>query len=135
MIMDDDECGDLRAILFKTSYFLSSYSPSWHSAFHDAESLIRFVDRLRHLSGGKPVGIKLCVGDPVEFAQIVHASIRTGIYLDFITVDGGEGGTGAAPPEYRFVRRGLSDVHTLSFCAVTTWGPPCRKDCIWCIIC
>merc|ERR1719197_1697872 len=59
-----------------------------------------FVQRLRELSGGKPVGFKLCVGRPKEFAAVVRAMLETNIYPDFITVDGGEGGTGAAPPEW-----------------------------------
>ena len=44
--------------------------------------------------GGKPVGFKICIGDPREFMAIVKAMIQTGIYADFIVVDGGEGGTG-----------------------------------------
>ena len=59
-----------------------------------------FIAQLRELSGGKPVGFKLCVGDPREFMGIVKAMIQTGIYADFIVVDGGEGGTGAAPLEF-----------------------------------
>ena len=55
---------------------------------------------LRKLSGGKPVGIKLCIGHPWEFISIVKAMVQTGIHLDFITVDGSEGGTGAAPVEF-----------------------------------
>jgi len=59
-----------------------------------------FVQRLRELSGGKPVGFKLCVGRPKELAAVVRAMLETGCYPDFVTVDGGEGGTGAAPPEF-----------------------------------
>lgn len=55
---------------------------------------------LRQLSGGKPVGIKLCIGHPWEFVSIVKAMVETGIQLDFVTVDGSEGGTGAAPVEF-----------------------------------
>lgn len=55
---------------------------------------------LRRWSGGKPVGFKLCVGNPVEVVEIVQAMLDTGITPDFITVDGGEGGTGAAPLEF-----------------------------------
>jgi glutamate synthase domain-containing protein 2 len=55
---------------------------------------------LRHRSGGKPVGFKLCIGNPYEFFAICKAMLETGISPDFITVDGGEGGTGAAPQEY-----------------------------------
>ncbi len=75
-------------------------SPPSHSAFSTPEELVAFVDQLRDLSGGKPVGIKLCVGLPHEFMGIVQAMIASGSGPDFITVDGGEGGTGAAPPEF-----------------------------------
>ncbi len=75
-------------------------SPPRHSAFSDPDSMLHFVQKLRDGSGGKPVGIKLCVGDKLEFRAICEAMVRTSIMLDFITVDGGEGGTGAAPLEY-----------------------------------
>lgn len=75
-------------------------SPSYHKAFSDARGLLRFVVRLRELSGGKPVGFKLCIGDTEEFTEICRAMVATGLRPDFITVDGGEGGTGAAPPEF-----------------------------------
>jgi len=76
------------------------FSPSNHTAFSDAEGLLRFVAKLRELSGGKPTGFKLCVGLPHEFEDICKAMVRTNILPDFITVDGGEGGTGAAPLEF-----------------------------------
>ena len=63
-------------------------------------ALLNFVARLRKLSGGKPVGFKLCIGNPAEFLGICKAMIETGITPDFITVDGAEGGTGAAPVEF-----------------------------------
>ncbi len=75
-------------------------SPPSHSAFSTPLELMHFVKRLRELSGGKPVGIKLCIGRRSEFLAICKAMIETGIYVDFITVDGGEGGTGAAPQEF-----------------------------------
>ena len=75
-------------------------SPFEHSAFSTPEELMHFIGRLRDLSGGKPVGFKLCMGYGEEFMALVHAMIETGIHPDFITVDGGEGGTGAAPPEF-----------------------------------
>ena len=56
--------------------------------------------QLRELSGGKPVGFKLCLGSRREFMAICKAMLKTGITPDFITVDGGEGGTGAAPLEF-----------------------------------
>ena len=76
------------------------FSPTYHKAFSTPLELCAFIARLRELSGGKPVGFKLCVGDPREFAGIVKAMLQTGIYADFIVVDGGEGGTGAAPLEF-----------------------------------
>jgi glutamate synthase domain-containing protein 2 len=75
-------------------------SPARHSAFANPRELMLFVRKLRGLSGGKPVGFKLCVGRPKEFAALVRAMLETGVAPDFITVDGGEGGTGAAPPEF-----------------------------------
>jgi glutamate synthase domain-containing protein 2 len=55
---------------------------------------------MRELSGGRPVGFKLCIGNKHEFVAICKAIIETKIYPDFITIDGGEGGTGAAPVEF-----------------------------------
>jgi glutamate synthase domain-containing protein 2 len=74
-------------------------SPAAHSAFSSPREMMQFVARLRELSGGKPVGIKLCVGHPHEVFAVMKAMIETGILLDYIVVDGGEGGTGAAPLE------------------------------------
>lgn len=75
-------------------------SPPAHSAFSNPLELCKFVARLRELSDGKPVGFKLCVGSRTEFFAICKAIMETEIYPDFITVDGGEGGTGAAPVEF-----------------------------------
>ena len=72
-------------------------SPPGHKAFHTPEGLLEFIDTMRELSGGKPVGFKLCVGDQQEFEEICKAMVETGRKPDFITVDGAEGGTGAAP--------------------------------------
>lgn len=74
-------------------------SPPSHSAFSTPIGLLEFVVKLRNLSGGKPVGFKLCIGRKDEFLAVCKAMIETGITPDFITVDGGEGGTGAAPTE------------------------------------
>jgi len=74
-------------------------SPPAHSAFSNPKGLLEFVQKLRQLSGGKPVGFKLCLGKKTEFLGICKAILETGIFPDFITVDGGEGGTGAAPAE------------------------------------
>lgn len=75
-------------------------SPPSHSAFDTPLGLVRFIQRLRDLSGGKPVGFKLAIGRRSEFIAICKAMVETGTLPDFITVDGGEGGTGAAPLEY-----------------------------------
>ena len=74
-------------------------SPAAHSAFSTPLELLAWAGRLRELSGGKPVGIKLCVGQPHEVFAIVKAMLESGTLLDFIVVDGAEGGTGAAPVE------------------------------------
>ena len=74
-------------------------SPPAHSAFNSPEGLLKFIAELRELSGGKPVGFKLCVGKRSDFLGICKAILKTGINPDFVTVDGGEGGTGAAPIE------------------------------------
>lgn len=91
-------------------------SPSGHNEFSDPKGLLDFVKRLRTLSGGKPVGFKLCIGQKSQFLSICKAMVETGIKPDFITVDGGEGGTGASPVELTNsvgtpLREGLSFVH------------------------
>jgi glutamate synthase domain-containing protein 2 len=91
-------------------------SPPAHSAFSNPVGLLKFVQQLRELSNGKPIGFKLCIGYKGEFLSICKAMLQTGIYPDFITVDGGEGGTGAAPVELTNsvgtpLRDGLSFVH------------------------
>jgi glutamate synthase domain-containing protein 2 len=75
-------------------------SPPTHKAFSTPVELMEFIQKLRDLSGGKPVGFKLCVGRKSEVVAICKAMVVTDIKPDFITVDGGEGGTGAAPLEY-----------------------------------
>ena len=75
-------------------------SPSSHSAFDSPTGMMEFLERLRELSGGKPVGFKLCIGHPWEWFGLVKAMLATGITPDFIVVDGAEGGTGAAPVEF-----------------------------------
>src|SRR5690606_16785207 len=69
-------------------------SPPFHRAFSTPLGLLDFVKQLRALSEGKPVGFKLCIGHRSEFVAICKAMVQTGIHPDFITVDGGEGGTG-----------------------------------------
>jgi glutamate synthase domain-containing protein 2 len=75
-------------------------SPPAHTAFSTPEGLLKFVAKLRKLTHGKPVGFKLCIGRRHEFLAICKAMLSTKILPDFITVDGAEGGTGAAPLEY-----------------------------------
>lgn len=91
-------------------------SPPFHRAFQTPVGLLELLAVMRERSGGKPVGFKLCVGNKHEFVAICKAMLETGILPDFITVDGGEGGTGAAPLEFsNFVgmpfREGLAFVH------------------------
>lgn len=76
------------------------FSPPRHHAFDTPVAMLRFIDRLRELSEGKPVGFKLCIGRPGDFFAICKAMLETGIVPDFVTVDGGEGATGAAPLEF-----------------------------------
>jgi glutamate synthase domain-containing protein 2 len=75
------------------------HSPPRHTAFDTPLEMMRFIARLRELSGGKPVGFKLALGQRPAFLSLVRAMLETGITPDFITVDGAEGGTGAAPLE------------------------------------
>jgi len=91
-------------------------SPPSHSAFTTPLQLLEFIARLRDLAQGKPVGFKLAIGHPWEWFAIVKAMQKTGIVPDFIVVDGGEGGTGAAPLEFTDhvgapLREGLMLVH------------------------
>jgi glutamate synthase domain-containing protein 2 len=75
-------------------------SPASHPEFSTPIGLMEFIGRLRELSDGKPVGMKLCIGHRREFMCIVKAMLKTGITPDFIVIDGKEGGTGAAPLEF-----------------------------------
>ncbi|MEA2946209.1 MAG: hypothetical protein QOI40_1539 [Alphaproteobacteria bacterium] len=91
-------------------------SPAGHSAFSNPVGLMQMIGEMRRLSGGKPAGFKLCIGHPWEFLGVCKAMLETGIYPDFIVVDGKEGGTGAAPLEFvdhlgMPLRDGLSFVH------------------------
>jgi glutamate synthase domain-containing protein 2 len=91
-------------------------SPSQHSAFSTPIEMMQFIGTMRRLSDGKPVGFKLCIGHAWEFLAICKAMVETGIYPDFIVVDGNEGGTGAAPLEFvdhigMPLREGLNFVH------------------------
>lgn len=75
-------------------------SPPYHTAFNSPRGLIEFIKHLRDLSDGRPIGFKLCIGKKSEFVGICKAMVELDTYPDFITVDGGEGGTGAAPQEF-----------------------------------
>jgi glutamate synthase domain-containing protein 2 len=91
-------------------------SPATHRAFSTPLEMMVFIGQMRRLSGGKPAGFKLCIGHPWEFLAICKAMIQTGIYPDFIVVDGNEGGTGAAPLEFMDhmgmpMREGVNFVH------------------------
>ncbi len=91
-------------------------SPARHSAFTTPLELMDFIQQLRDLAGGKPVGIKLCIGRRHEFLAIVKAILKSGIAPDFIVIDGKEGGTGAAPSEFidhmgMPLREGLTFAH------------------------
>jgi len=72
-------------------------SPPYHTAFSNGEEMILFIEKLRHLSSGKPIGIKMCVGNFEEVESLIRQMKKLDKYPDFITIDGGEGGTGAAP--------------------------------------
>ena len=91
-------------------------SPSGHSVFSTPIEMMEFIGEMRRLSGGKPAGFKLCVGHPWEFLALCKAMLQTGVYPDFIVIDGKEGGTGAAPLEFLDhigmpMREGLNFVH------------------------
>lgn len=91
-------------------------SPATHSTFSTPLEMMAFIARLRQLSGGKPVGFKLAIGQPWEFMAIVKAMLVSGVVPDFVVVDGAEGGTGAAPLELTDhvgvpMREGLLFVH------------------------
>lgn len=99
------------------------FSPPYHKAFSDADGLMKFIQQLRDLSGGKPVGFKMCLGRKEEFIELCDAIKESGTGPDFIAIDGGEGGTGASPVEFSNslgtpLIEGLSFVH----CTLTSKG-------------
>jgi len=95
-IKNTEEIARIRGVEPNTTVL----SPPSHSAFSTPVEMMEFIASLRQLSGGKPIGFKLCVGRQSEFVSLCKAMVQTGIKPDFITVDGGEGGTGAAPLEF-----------------------------------
>ncbi len=75
------------------------HSPAFHSAFGNDDELILFIEKLRKLSNGKPIGIKLCIGQKDEFERMIQTFSEKQNYPDFIAIDGAEGGSGAAHME------------------------------------
>lgn len=102
-------------------------SPPAHTAFSTPEGLLKLVQTMREVSGGKPIGFKLCVGRKSEFLGICKAIVKTGILPDFITVDGGEGGTGAAPLEFSN-SVGMPFLEGLAFVCDALTGFDLKKD-------
>jgi len=90
------EIADIRQIPMT----VDCVSPATNPECRTPVALLNFVQQLRELSDGKPIGFKLCIGNPAEFLALCKAMLETGITPDFITVDGAEGGTGAAPVEF-----------------------------------
>lgn len=93
---NNEEIAKIRHVTPHTTVF----SPPYHSAFNTPYELVQFIGKVREACDGKPVGFKLCIGHKREFISICLAMIELDIYPDFITVDGAEGGTGAAPLEF-----------------------------------
>ena len=91
-----EEIAEIRSV----EPFTRVDSPPIHSSFSNFEEMICFIQKVRDLSNGKPVGIKLCVGDTEEIETMIKQFSDFNNYPDFITVDGGEGGTGSAPLEF-----------------------------------
>lgn len=118
-----EEIAEIRHVVPHTDVL----SPPAHTAFSTPEGLLQFVQQLRELSGGKPIGFKLCIGKEKEFVDICKAMISTGIKPDFITIDGGEGGTGAAPIEFSD-SMGMPLRDGLSFAIDTLRGYDLKKD-------
>src|SRR5688572_25129537 len=113
------EIAAIRGVKAGTTVF----SPPFHSAFNSPLGLVQFIKQLRDLSGGKPIGFKLCIGRKSEFLGICKAMVQLDTYPDFITIDGGEGGTGAAPPEFtNFVGMPLLDAIAFADDALRGFG-------------
>lgn len=93
---NNEEIAAIRGVIPHTDVI----SPPGHNAFTDASGLLSFLSKMRTLSSGKPIGFKLCIGSKQEFIDICEQMVITGIKPDFITVDGAEGGTGAAPIDF-----------------------------------
>ncbi len=102
-------------------------SPPYHKEFNTPIGLLKFVKKCRKLSNGKPIGFKLCIGQKSEFIAICKAMVETGITPDFIAIDGGEGGTGAAPLEFSN-SVGMPFVEGLAFAYDALIGFDLKKD-------
>lgn len=92
----NDEIAEARGVAIGTTVV----SPPTHRAFDTPLGLVDYVSELRRLSGGKPVGFKLCIGSRREFLAVCKAMVERDSTPDFIIVDGSEGGTGAGPVEF-----------------------------------
>lgn len=103
------------------------HSPTSHSAFSNAVEFLQFVKQLRSLSGGKPIGFKICIGRKDEFIEILDAMLEHKIIPDFIVVDGAEGGTGAAPLEF-IDSLGMALYDSLAFVTVELKKRNLKKD-------
>lgn len=122
-IKNTEEIAKIRGVQAHTAVL----SPSGHKAFSNPTELLNFIKQLRDLSDGKPIGFKLCIGSEKEFYDICKAMVKTGIKPDFITVDGGEGGTGAAPVEFSD-SLGMPLADGLTFAVDTLIGFDLKKD-------
>ncbi len=74
-------------------------SPPYHSAFSGIRGMVDFIEEMSAKTG-LPVGIKSAVGKTEMWEELADVMVETGKGPDFITIDGGEGGTGAAPPSF-----------------------------------
>ncbi len=95
-VKNTPEIAEIRGVEAGTTVL----SPPNHKAFNNHKELCEFIAKLRDLSGGKPIGIKLCIGNKTEFIELCKQMIESDTYPDYIAVDGAEGGTGAAPLEF-----------------------------------
>jgi len=105
-------------------------SPAYHTAFSTPRELLEFAASLRADSGGKPVGIKLCVGHPWEVFALCKAMLDSGIRVDFIVVDGAEGG----PARRRRNSPTMSACRCAKgccWCATLWWAPACARTSGW----
>src|SRR5690606_18087130 len=87
-----DEIAEIRGI--RTDRDCAS--PSRHAEFHDVDSMLDWIEMLAEETG-LPVGIKSAVGDLTFWEDLAEQMATTDRGVDFIAIDGGEGGTGAAP--------------------------------------